>query len=300
MDGGVEPQFDTDGVLRGQVVLDGVVRLLDLELIEEDIYRGFSPPGSGRRVFGGQVASQALVAAARTVPSDRRVHSLHAYFLRPGDPSVPIVYQVDRLRDGGSFTTRRVLAIQHGKTTFAMSASFQSDEPGLVHGIPMPEVPPPEALPTLAERIAGIPDKWAGWQRQPRAFDVRYVSDPPWQSRLSGPRAVARSQVWFKADGVLPDDPILHVCMLAYLSDVTLLDAILLEHGIAPGADSVQLASLDHAMWFHRPIRVDEWLLYDITSPSASGARGLGMGLFFSESGEVLATAVQEGLVRVR
>jgi acyl-CoA thioesterase-2 len=299
--GSSTPQRDTDGVLRGQFVLDALVALLDLEQVDQDVYRGHSPLGSGlTRVFGGQVASQALVAAARTVPPERRVHSLHAYFLRPGDPAIPIEYKADRLRDGSSFTTRRVLGVQRDKTIFAMSASFQIDEPGLDHGIPAPNVPDPENLPTLAERIAGIPTALASWRRAPRAFDMRYVSDPPWQSRLSGPRAVARSQVWFKADGLLPDDPVLHVCLLAYLSDITLLDAILVEHGIAPGADAVQLASLDHAMWFHRPIRVDEWLLYDISSPSASGARGLGTGHFFSRDGRLLATAVQEGLVRLR
>ena len=294
-------QRDTDGVPRGQLVLDGLVQLLDLEQIDTDVFRGHSPPGSGMsRVFGGQVASQALVAASRTVPAERRVHSLHAYFLRPGDPQIPLEFRVDRLRDGGSFTTRRVLAIQRDKTVFAMSASFQIDEPGLDHSVPMPKVPDPEGLPTLAERIADIPEALAGWRRAPRPFDLRYASDPPWLSRLSGPQATARSQIWFKADGVLPDDPVLHVCMLTYLSDLTLLDAIMVEHGIAPGADDVQLASLDHAMWFHRPIKVDEWLLYDISSPSASGARGLGTGHFFSREGRVIATAVQEGLVRLR
>ncbi len=299
--GSAEQEHDTDGVLRGQLVLDALVALLDLEEVGIDAYRGHSPSGSRLvRVFGGQVASQALVAAARTVPPERQVHSLHAYFLRPGDPAIPIDYQVDRLRDGRSFTTRRVLATQRDKTIFAMSASFQIDEPGLDHGIPPPDVPAPESLPTLAERIAGISAELAGWHRAPRAFDLRYISDPPWQSRLTGPRAVAKSQLWLKADGVLPDDPVLHVCLLAYISDITLLDAILVEHGVAPGADDVQMASLDHAMWFHRPIRVDEWFLYDISSPSASGARGLGTGHFFSRDGRLLATAVQEGLVRLR
>ena len=294
------PERDTDGVLRGQVVVDGLVRLLDLEQVGTDTYRGYSPPGSGRtRVYGGQVASQALVAASRTVPAERSVHSLHSYFLRPGDPAVPIVYQVDRLRDGGSFTTRRVLASQHDVTIFAMSASFQIDEPGLDHAISPPKVTGPEGLPTLAERVAGVPDQLASWRRAPRAFDVRYVNDPPWQSRLSGPQSEAHSQVWFKADGVLPDDPVLHVCLLAYLSDITLLDAVLTEHAIAPGADALQMASLDHAMWFHRPIRMDQWLLYDTMSPSASGARGLGIGHFFTRDGTLLATAVQEGLIRL-
>jgi acyl-CoA thioesterase-2 len=288
-------------VPRGQAVLDVLVRLLDLDELGDETYVGHSPPGSGQtRVFGGQVASQALVAAARTVPRDRRVHSLHAYFLRPGDPRLPLVYRVDRLRDGASFTTRRVLALQDDVTIFAMSASFQIDEPGLDHAKAAPLVPDPEDLPTLAERIAGVPDELASWRRQPRAFDLRYVNDPPWQARSGGPQPQARSQVWYRADGQLPDDPVLHVCLLAYLSDVTLLDSLLVTHGIAPGVDNIQLASLDHAMWFHRPIRVDEWVLYDTESPSASGARGLAVGHFFNRSGSLLATAVQEGLIRLR
>jgi acyl-CoA thioesterase II len=293
-------QRDTDGVLRGQVVLDGLVQLLDVQPTGEDTYVGYSPPASGRaRVFGGQVASQALVAASRTVPGERSVHSLHAYFLRPGDPNTPITYSVDRLRDGGSFTTRRVLAEQQGRTIFAMSASFQVDEPGLDHQLLIPDVPDPESLPTLAERIAGVDDRLVGWRRGPRAFDLRYVSEPPWQARLSGPKAQEPFQVWFKADGTLPDDPVLHVCMVAYLSDVTLLDAVLIEHGLAPGADDLQMASLDHAMWFHRPIRADDWLLYDTSSPNASGARALGLGYFFGQDGQLLASVMQEGLVRL-
>ncbi len=296
-----EMQYDTDGVLRGQIVLNGLVKLLDLEKIEENIFRGHSPVGDPRaRVFGGQVASQALVAAGRTIGADRQVHSLHAYFLRPGDLKIPIIYQVERTRDGHSFSTRRVLGIQHGQTIFAMSASFQIDEAGLDHDVTGPVVPDPESLPSLAERIAGVGNDLVGWGRQPRAFELRYVTDPPWQARLTGPHPDARSQMWFRADGVLGDDQLLHVCLLAYLSDVTLLDAILIEHGIAYGADRVQMASLDHAMWFHRPFRVDEWLLYDIASPSASGARGLGTGHFYNRSGSLLATAVQEGLVRLR
>ncbi len=295
-----EQTLDTDGVPRGQAVLDALVGLLDLERLEENLFRGVSPEISPVRVFGGQVAAQALVAVGRTVPPDRRVHSLHGYFLRPGDPRVPIIYEVDRTRDGQSFTTRRVVAIQHGKAIFAMSGSFQVDEPGVDHGLEMPDVPDPESLPTYAERLAPFRDRLAVWGRIPRPFDIRYVSEPPWESRLSGPKPAARTQVWFRADGTLPDDDLLHVCMLAYVSDLTLLESVLTTHGLAAGFDNVQLASLDHAMWFHRPIRVDEWILYDITSPSASGARGLGTGSFFSQDGRMLATVVQEGLIRVR
>jgi acyl-CoA thioesterase-2 len=291
---------DTDGVLRGQGVVDSLVALLDLERIEDNLYRGVSPEMSPQRVFGGQVAAQALTAAGRTVPSERRVHSLHAYFLRPGNPRQPIVYQVDRARDGVSFTTRRVVAIQHGKPIFTMSASFQVDEPGVDHAEPMPSVPPPESLPTYAERIAPFKDRMAVWGQIPRPFDVRYIDDPPWESRLTGPEIGAHSRVWFRTDGVLPDDDLLHVCLLAYLSDLTLLYSVLKTHALSFEYDNMQAASLDHAMWFHRPFRADEWLLYDTRSPSASGARGLGTGHFFDREGRMLATVVQEGLVRLR
>jgi acyl-CoA thioesterase-2 len=293
-------ELDIDGVPRGQGVVDALVALLDLERIDDNLYRGVSPEISPVRVFGGQVAAQALIAAGRTVPSERRVHSLHAYFLRPGSPRQPIVYQVDRVRDGVSFTTRRVVAIQHGKPIFTMSASFQIDEPGVDHADPIPVVPPPETLPTYAERIATIRERMAVWGQIPRPFDIRYVDDPPWQSRLAGPQVEAHNKVWFRADGVLPDDDLLHVCVLAYLSDLTLLYSVLATHALSMEFDRIQMASLDHAMWFHRPFRVDEWVLYDTSSPSASGARGLGTGHFFSQDGRMLATVVQEGLVRLR
>jgi acyl-CoA thioesterase-2 len=296
-----QPQRDTDGVIRGQVVLDALVHLLTLEQSGPATFRGYSPRAPGRgRVFGGQVASQALVAAARTVPADRQVHSLHAYFLRPGVLNIPIEYEVDRLRDGTSFTTRRVLAQQNGQTTFAMSASFQVGEAGLDHTESIPDVADPESLPTLAERVAGVPPEVAGWRSAPRAFDVRYVSEPPWDVRPAPTGEQARSQIWFKADGTLPDDPVLHVCLLAYLSDVTLLEGVLTQHGLSTGGNHLQLASLDHAMWFHRPFRADEWLLYDVSSPSTSGGRGLGIGKFYDRSGRLVATVVQEGLMRVR
>jgi acyl-CoA thioesterase II len=295
-----DQMLDTDGVPRGQSVLDGLVRLLDLERLERDLFRGVSPEMSPIRVFGGQVAAQALTAAGRTVAADRRVHSLHAYFIRPGSPREPIVYQVDRVRDGTSFTTRRVVAIQHGRTIFTMSASFQVQEQGVDHADPIPEVPAPESLPTYAERIAPLGERMSLWGRVPRPFDVRYVDDPPWVTRLSGPQPDAHSRVWFRADGVLPDDDLLHVCILAYLSDLTLLNSVLTAHALSHEYDRLQIASLDHAMWFHRAIRVDEWVLYDTSSPSASGARGLGTGHFFAQDGRMLATVVQEGLVRLR
>jgi acyl-CoA thioesterase-2 len=281
-----------------QPVLDDLIALLDLERIEDDIYRGVSPPMSSTRVFGGQVAGQALVAAGRTVPGEREVHSLHAYFIRAGDPRVPIVYQVDRVRDGRSFATRRVTAIQHGKAIFTLSASFQSPQEGVEHANLMPEVPGPEELALLRDRMRGFEERFGPRAVEPRPIDIRYVNDPPWIARESGERST-RSQVWMRADGVLPDLPLLHVCVLAYASDMTLLDSMLARHGLAFGLDRVLLASLDHAMWFHRPARADEWVLYDTESPSAAGSRGLATGRFFAQDGTLLATVVQEGLLRV-
>ena len=280
----------------GQPVLDRLIALLDLEKIEENIFRGVSPAHSPVRVFGGQVAGQALVAAGRTVPEERRVHSLHAYFIRGGDPSVPIIYEVDRIRDGRSFTTRRVIAIQHGKAIFSLSASFQKDEPGIEHAEEMPEgVPAPETLPTLMERAEGYA---IGAHSRPRPIDVRYVNEPPWVTRETGERP-ARNQVWMRADGKLPDQQLLHVCVLTYASDMTLLDSVLARHGVYWDTDKVLGASLDHALWFHRPFRADEWFLYDSASPTASGARGLATGRFFGADGTLIATVVQEGLLRV-
>jgi acyl-CoA thioesterase-2 len=280
----------------GQPVLDRLIALLDLEKIEENIFRGVSPAHSPVRVFGGQVAGQALVAAGRTVPEERRVHSLHAYFIRGGDPSVPIIYEVDRIRDGRSFTTRRVVAIQHGKAIFSLSASFQKDEPGIEHAEAMPEgVPAPETLPTLMERAEGYA---IGAHSRPRPIDLRYVNEPPWVTRETGERP-ARNQVWMRADGKLPDQQLLHVCVLTYASDMTLLDSVLARHGVYWDTDKVLGASLDHALWFHRPFRADEWFLYDSASPTASGARGLATGRFFGADGTLIATVVQEGLLRV-
>jgi acyl-CoA thioesterase-2 len=283
-----------------QTRVDGLVRLLDLEPIEQDIFRGVSPTSRLQRVFGGQVAGQALVAAGRTVPCDRAVHSLHSYFIRPGDPTVPIVYQVDRVRDGRSFSTRRVVAVQHGETIFSLSASFQLDQPGLDHQTPMPEVPAPETLPTFEQRYADAPEPLAAMRSNwPRPIDVRYVDDPPWQQLAKGPRSGA-TRVWMRAAGTLPDEPLLHACVLTFASDMTLLDSVLVRHGLAAGMDMVTLASLDHAVWFERPFRADEWFLYVLDSPSASGGRGLASGLFFARDGRQIANVVQEGMIRVR
>jgi acyl-CoA thioesterase II len=290
------PELAADGTARGQAVLDELVTLLDLEQLELNLFRGVSPPLSPTRVFGGQVAGQALVAAGRTVPSDRAVHSLHAYFIRPGDPSIPIVYKTERVRDGRSFTTRRVLAIQRGEAIFALSASFQLHQEGLEHSeqAGIADVPDPESLPDLGERVAS--GRGDGWLSQiPRPIDVRFVEEPVWSPNRGASDAPMR--VWMRADGQLPDDPLLHVCLLTYASDMTLLGSVLGRHDLTSA--NVQMASLDHAMWFHRPFRADEWLLYTCYSPSASGSRGLATGRFTRRDGTLVATAVQEGLVRL-
>jgi acyl-CoA thioesterase II len=289
------PDIAADGTARGQAVLDELVALLDLEQLELNLFRGISPPLSPTRVFGGQVAGQALVAAGRTVPADREVHSLHAYFIRPGDPRIPIVYETERVRDGRSFTTRRVLAIQRGEPIFALSASFQLQQEGLVHTEPAPTgVPDPESLPDLGERVAS--GEGGGWLASiPRPIDVRFVEDPVWASGRAASDAPIR--VWMRADGQLPGDRLLHVCLLTYASDMTLLGSVIARHDLSAG--NVQLASLDHAMWFHRPFRADDWLLYTCYSPSASGSRGLATGRFTTRDGQLVATTVQEGLVRI-
>jgi acyl-CoA thioesterase II len=280
-------------------VVDRLVALLDLERIEDDIFRGISPPESPVRIFGGQVAGQALVAAGRTVPPERGVHSLHAYFIRPGDPQVPIVYDVDRIRDGRSFTTRRVVAIQHGKAIFSLSASFQLTEQGLDHADVMPEVAPPEQLDDLETWARRAGDTQAAITRMPLPFDLRHVTPPVWAGAGDQARTGEHHRLWLRADGVLPDDPLVHVCVLAYASDLTLLWSVAAGHGHTLGHDIVA-ASLDHAMWFHRPFRADDWVLHDCVSPSATGGRGLATGRFFSRDGRLIASVVQEGLVRVR
>jgi acyl-CoA thioesterase-2 len=226
------------------------------------------------------------------------VHSLHAYFLRPGDPSIPIVYTVDRIRDGRSFTTRRVVGLQHGKAIFALTASFCLPEDGIEHSVPMPDVPDPESLPTLVERMAPYADERAGWWVRTRPIDLRYVGDPP-RAAMDNPEPhTASNQVWMRTFDALPDDPLIHVCALTYASDMSLLDSVLLPHHLAFGTSPINLASLDHAMWFHRPFRADQWLLYDQQSPSAGFGRGLAEGRIFRADGALAVSVVQEGLVR--
>ncbi|MFH8733077.1 MULTISPECIES: acyl-CoA thioesterase [unclassified Streptomyces] len=287
--------------------LESLLDLLDLERIEQDIFRGQSRSAVVPRVFGGQVAAQALVAAGRTVPGDRHAHSLHAYFLVAGDPGAPIVYTVDRIRDGRSFTTRRVVAIQHGQPIFHLSASFQTYEDGLEHQAAMPPAPDPETLPTAAEMLPRYADAFVEPGVAERlleareAVDLRYVDAPPFGS--VGTPQEPRSQVWFRTNGKLDgviDEPLLHVCLATYVSDMTLLDSVLLAHGRGGWAvGDVVGASLDHAMWFHRPFRADEWLLYDQESPSASGGRGLGQARIYTRDGQLAISVIQEGVVRV-
>ncbi|MFF1543912.1 acyl-CoA thioesterase [Streptomyces sp. NPDC058291] len=285
--------------------LHDLLDLLDLEQIEENIFRGRSRSAVVPRVFGGQVAAQALVAAGRTVPEDRHAHSLHAYFLRMGDPGAPIVYTVERIRDGRSFTTRRAVAVQHGRPIFTLSASFQTYEEGLDHQTPMPPSPDPATLPTSEERLRGYdhldPVVVEKFLETREAIDLRYVDEPPY-GKFGEPRE-PRSQVWFRTNGKLGgavDEPLLHVVLATYVSDMTLLDSVLLAHGRGGWAmGDVVGASLDHAMWFHRPFRADEWLLYDQESPSAHGGRGLGQARIYTQDGRLAVSVIQEGVVRV-
>ena len=278
--------------------LDQLLTILDIERLEENLFRGLSPQVGWQRVFGGQVIGQALVAANRTV-NGRLAHSLHAYFLRAGDPSVPIIYNVDRIRDGGSFTTRRVVAVQHGQAIFSMAASFHKEETGLEHQIKMPEVPPPESLPSEAELKACLIDRVppqvkAYWERE-RPIEIRPVD----LSRYLTPGNHAPSQqVWIRATGELPNDQSLHQCVLAYASDFTLLDTALIAHGRFVFDPKLMLASLDHALWFHRKIRADEWLLYAQDSPISGGGRAFCRGMLFTRDGKLVASTAQEGLLR--
>lgn len=279
--------------------LSQLLALLDLEKIEENIFRGTSADHRVQRVFGGQVLGQALTAATRTVDSARPCHSFHAYFLRPGSPRQPILYEVDRSRDGGSFTARRVVAIQNGAQIFTLAASFQRQEEGFDHQAPMPSVPPPEDLEDEREvqlRDPALPPAIRDWIARERPFEIRSVI-----SRGLGDRAPrpAIDHLWLRARGALPDDPAVHRALLAFVSDMTLLDTALLPHGKSIFSN-IQVASLDHAMWFHRPFRADEWLLYAQDSPSASGARGFNRGAIYTRDGRLVASVAQEGLIRPR
>jgi acyl-CoA thioesterase-2 len=280
-----------------------LLSILDLEQLEQNLFRGRSPQNGWQRVFGGQVVGQALVAADRTVDmEDRLPHSMHAYFLLAGDPKVPIIYDVERIRDGGSFTTRRVKAIQHGQPIFTMSVSFHKHETGMEHQIAMPDVPDPDTLPSEAELKArllpNLPEVMRTYWERDRPIELRPVDISRY---IGGGKATEPSQyIWIKANGTLPDDIRLHQCVLAYASDFSLLDTALVPHGRVLFDPSLMLASLDHAVWFHRPFRADEWLLYVQESPSAQAARGFCRGSIFTRTGSLVASVAQEGMIRER
>jgi acyl-CoA thioesterase II len=277
-----------------------LLELIALERVEADVYRGQSRDIGTKYVFGGQVLGQALAAAQRTVQSDRHVHSLHAYFLKAGDIEAPIVYLVDRSRDGKSFSTRRVTAIQHGQQIFGLAASFQVRENGMSHQLSAPDVPPPEDIsepepvdPSLLARVSAKQQRWLS-SRGP--FEFRHVYP---RDELKRPKRPAFQHVWFRLIDKISDDEFLHQSLLAYASDFHLLGTSTFPHGISYLQPNVQMASLDHAMWFHRPFRVDEWLLYSCDSPTAQGARGLSRGSIYTREGLLVASTVQEGLIRV-
>jgi acyl-CoA thioesterase-2 len=290
--------------LAGEIPMNAAVQtllnILDLEKLEENLFRGQSPDAGWQRVFGGQVIGQALVAATRTVDG-RAPHSLHGYFLLPGDPKIPIIYDVERIRDGRSFTTRRVKAIQHGQPIFTLSASFQVEEQGFSHDIAMPSVLDPDDLPTEQEirvRVMPLmPDPVRKYFERERPIELRPVEFKRYMSREA---LEPKFNVWIRATGPLPDDPAIHQAVLAYASDMTLLDSTLVAHGRTVFEREVQAASLDHSLWFHRPFRADDWLLYAQESPFTGGARGFARGSIFTREGKLIASVAQEGLIRHR
>lgn len=281
--------------------VEQLLNILDLEKLEINLFRGRSAQTAWQRVFGGQVIGQALVAAQRTVTEERFIHSLHGYFMRPGDPSVPIIYEVDRIRDGKSFTTRRVVAIQHGKAIFSLSASFQIFEEGLNHQFDMPDVTPPEKLLSDEDMKKNFlhlaPEPVRKYFERERPIELKPLNFTHYVSRE---KLAPEQKVWFRANNPLPEDQKIHQCVLAYASDMTLLDTSLFVHGRAVFDPDLQVASLDHSMWFHRPVKADEWLLYVQDSPNTSGARGLTRGLIYSRDGALVASVAQEGLIRQR
>lgn len=292
-------ELDTPEDSRG--LMTELLEQMDLERIEENLFRGQSRDLVGRRVFGGQVLGQALIAARQTVPADRLAHSIHCYFLRPGDMNAPIVYDVDRIRDGGSFTTRRVVAIQYGRAIFNMSASFQVSEPGVEHQMEMPAVPQPEKLVSdyeLRKKVVDkVPEKLRERFMRRRPIEMRPVEPMnPFKPKKRPPH----QYLWLRAVDRLPNDPSLHQAVLAFASDYNLLSTALLPSGLSFMKRNIQAASLDHAMWFHRDFRVDEWLLYAMDSPSSSNARGFNRGNIFSRDGRLVASVTQEGLIRLR
>ncbi len=279
-------------------LVQDLLKHLSLERLEENLYRGESRDIGSPNVYGGQVLGQALFAASQTV-ADREVHSLHAYFLRPGDKTAPVVYEVDRIRDGKSYTTRRIVAIQRGKPIFNMSASFKISEEGIEHQCAMPEVPGPEGLPNLTQlgrsALAEIPDKLERFLKWQRPIEFRPVQPTDLLHPEPGPPC---RDIWIRADGALPDDPAMHKVLLAYASDYSLLATALLPHGLTFSQGTIRAASLDHAMWFHRDFRLDDWLLYSMDSPSTSHGRGFSRGNLFTREGRLVASVAQEGMIR--
>ena len=281
-----------------QQLADALVAVLDVEPVEQNFFRGIATPGGRGRSFGGQVVAQALMAAIKTVPSDRPAHSLHAYFMRPGDATAPVLYQVERDRDGRSFTTRRVVAVQNGKPILNLAASFQGDEPGLHHQDDMPDVPPPEELKPEIDLIddfqGDLPEMYINWLRSPRPVEIRPVSlRPPFS------RAPMKDQnFWFRVPGQIGDNPSLHRAALAFASDFGLLGTAAFNHGKAFADPDMQFASLDHALWIHGDMRADDWLLYTMDSPWAGGARGFTRGRIYTRDGRMVANVAQEGLIR--
>jgi acyl-CoA thioesterase-2 len=281
---------------------DGLQEILELEQIEVGMFRGSTGWTDVPRIFGGEVAGQALVAAGRTVPEDRHVHSLHAYFLRPGDPKTPILYNVDTIRDGRSFTTRRVVATQHGEAIFNLAASFHVSEPGLQHQVPRLHAQDPDSLPTAEESLSGADERTQAWLKRLREripVDVRFPEELPRLATLRGEPRPPRQRVWLRSSQPLGDDPLVHVCAVTYVSDLFLLGSALPPHGLVIDDATLQMASLDHAVWFHAPFRADEWLYYDMEGTWTGGARALCRGTLFDRRGSLVASVVQEGLVRV-
>ena len=276
--------------------LEKLVQILDLVQLGDDKFAGESPQDSRKRVFGGQVAAQAMMAAGRTVEHGKP-NSLHAYFLKPGDINIPIIFQVDRVRDGSSFTTRRVLATQRDEAFFTMLVSFHKGEEGLSHQLPMPEVADPETLPTFKERMAPWANKMGDWNKRMRPLEQRYVDTPQFDIR-DRPRE-PRQYVWVRADGELPDDPLLHASIMTYATDMSLLDTVMLPNQVSRLTPNLMLASLDHSVWFHRPFKVNEWFLFDQESPVSYGGRALVRGNVFSRDGRLIVSVAQEGLFRL-
>ena len=280
--------------------LQHVLAVLDLQAgtgTDADTFLGTSYRPPWGRIFGGQVLAQSLVAATRTVDRSRPVHSLHAYFLRAGDPALPITFDVERLRDGRSFSARRTQAVQRGKPILSMISSFQEPSDGLDHQVEMPDVPGPDELPTLEEQFGHLANPRIQQTLLSRPVDIRHVNGPLYLK--PGPEPVGHQAIWFRAAGKLGDDPLLHTALLTFASDYTLLESVLRRHGLSWGNPGMKTASLDHAMWFHRWARADEWLLYAQESPSASGARGMGMGRIFTADGVLVASTAQEGMMRL-